>query len=324
MATFLACVAPLSVYAKPKETCIYIAADGQPKSVDDRYKIPYQFRSKAKCGPEAQNDYLAKPEEISLKGTVRKESMASSLGRIDLRWPRKLETLFGKTPQRAMADAASTVSRALKQGGFPAGLQTLDLDWSVVFMDEDVPESQVPNFLVTNCHPGWMTPPSNIYIVAQRVAAGCGSEVAVQHRVADAEMARVLLHEMGHTIEYLLLRGKGGVNKMRSEGFAAWFEGYSARYSTIVSRGEVEDFYLKVAKQSFRESPEKFEFSGSAADYGRASLYFKAIVDKFGVRRLMDVYDLIAAADVDFFVAAEKATSWNRDRFEKEIANFLK
>ena len=43
--------------------------------------------------------------------------------------------IFGRTPVRAMQDAAKSVSRALKKNAFPLELQRFDLDWDVVFMD---------------------------------------------------------------------------------------------------------------------------------------------------------------------------------------------
>ena len=48
---------------------------------------------------EGESYYMAQPEDVKLKGTVRKESISSSIGHIELRWPRKVELLFGRTPR---------------------------------------------------------------------------------------------------------------------------------------------------------------------------------------------------------------------------------
>ncbi len=266
---------------------------------------------------------LAAPKDIELKGNIRKEDMASAVGRIRLRWPRKVELLFGRTPQRAMAEAASATSRALKRAGFPTELQALDLNWEVVFMDEQLPEKQIPTFLVSNCHPAWMTPPSNIYVVAQRVAAGCGGAQTSKSSVADSQLAQVLMHEMGHAVEHQLLKNMFGSDRMRAEGFASWFEQYAAQFSSVVPSGATERYYLSLAKQSMLQQGPAFAFQGSAHDYARASMYFKAIQEKRGVRGIIDVYQRISKDRIDFFSAIERELNWNRQKIEKEIERIV-
>lgn len=306
-------------FAADEVICLYKAADGGMRQVNALSAIPPEFRSQAKCFSKSKREpQMAKPEEIELKGNLRSQNMVSPVGNIELRWPRAVERLFGRTPERAMADAAATLSRALKKGGFPYDVQTLNLEWKVVFMDETLPSAQIPATLVSNCHPGWMTPPANIYIASQRVAAGCGSSQRVNTGVADGQLARVLLHEMGHAVEFHLLGPGQTFDRMRAEGFASWFEQYSADLSAVIPRGEVRKEFLELARRALKRAPDYFEFKGSAEDYARASLYFSAIADRRGVSALMKVYDFMRTNGSDIFSAVSKTLMWNRQQLEKE------
>ena len=195
-----------NAWAAPEQICVYEAKDGSMQQALNRNKIPYDLRKSAKCYDPAQVNNMAAPQDIKLTGTIRTESMVSPVGKIDLRWPRSTEQLFGQTPQRAMSDAASAVSRALKQAGFPSAVQNLHINWNVVFMDENVPETQIPLYLVSNCHPAWMTPVANLYVVGQRVAAGCGGGKSPGSSVGDSQLAQVLIHELGHGVEHQILK----------------------------------------------------------------------------------------------------------------------
>jgi hypothetical protein len=127
-----------------------------------------------------------------------------------------------------MADAARTIARIISKPAFPAEVRRLKFDWQVIFMDGKLPETQIPEVLARSCHPGWMTPPANIYIVAQRVAGDCGGGQEQVPRVADSTLAAVLVHEIAHAIEYHLLGPAFGGDRMRAEGFATWFTDYAS------------------------------------------------------------------------------------------------
>ncbi len=259
----------------------------------------------------SSNDHLASPEEIKLGGSVRREEMNSPLGTISLRWPRTAETFFGRTPVRAMADAARTVSRVLKLSSFPSEVQNMNIKWNVVFMDENLPEGQIPTHLISNCHPGWMTPPGNIYIVAQRIAAGCGGGASSKSSVADSDLTEVLIHEMGHAVEALILKSKmygAPDSRLRAEGFATWFETYASQYSSILNQREIKSRTAKLALTSLNSSPKVFNFSGSAYDYARASMYFSTVEQKYGLRGISRLYlklqtsnnDLLGGINAEF------------------------
>lgn len=268
-----------------------------------------------------QRDYLAKPGEIELSGNVRREIINSPLGSISVRWPRKTESLFGRTPLKALSDAAQTVSKALSRGSVPTELQRLNLPWQVVFLDEDLPELQIPAYLISNCHPGWMTAPANIYIVAQRVAGGCQS-TRVGQGVADAELTEVLIHEMGHAVEHALLGQNFGNDRMRAEGFATWFANYASQFSSLLNRRVGDEKLKAAAKLAIQQSP-NFVFQGSYLDYQRAASFFRVIEDRKGATEVFAVEQLIAKTGSALMTAIEKRTSWNTQALDHEVRKYL-
>lgn len=273
----------------------------------------------------AWSQQLATPNEIKLVGSARSENLMSNVGSIKLRWPRSVEKLFGRTPQRAMVDAARTVSRALKHPGFSPEIQKLSIDWSVIFMDEGMPETQIPAYLLSGCHPGWMTPPANIYIVAQRVVFGCGSRRPLESGVADAELAQVLVHEMGHVVEYQILREVFYRDRGRAEGFATWFESFASEYSDLIRREQIKRTQLSLGRGLYKPDFDSSNFSGSAEDYIRASLAFHAIYDRRSISGIMQVYQLLLQEQrTDFSQAIQRALGWDYRRLNQEIERILR
>lgn len=315
---------PSLARAESDEFCIYVTPSGRIEQVATIDDVPARYRNNTKCFSSKQAEPMAKPEEIELEGTVRKEDIGTPIGKIQLRWPRKVEVLFGRTPQRALSDAARTVGRALKRSGIPTRIQNLSLTWEIVFMDEELPETQIPSYLVSNCHPAWMTPPANIYVVAQRVVAGCGNQRALEGKVADSRLAQILIHEMGHAVEHAILGKQFGNDRMRAEGFATWFEQYAAGFSSVVSPRTVKAEHLTMAKASFQASPDGFTFRGSGPDYARASLYFAAIAAKKNVGGIMNVYAAMIEKNLSFLAAIEATLDWNESRVLKEVQAALK
>lgn len=309
--------------AAPDELCIFRTEQGQVRQVNGRSSVPKEQRSTARCFPaKAASERLARPDEMTIDSLKRVEQFGTSIGNVWLSWPRKVESLFGRTPLRAVTDAMNTVSRAVKNGAFPSHVQKMKADWKIIFLDENLSEQQIPTRLISGCHPGWMTPPANIYIVAQRVAEGCGGG-RQRSSVADSMLARVLIHEMGHAVEYQLLKESMGMDRMRAEGFATWFEEFASSHSSVVSKRSVEQEHRTLAKLARRTVPGAFQFSGSPEDYARASLYFSAIERSRGLNGVMDVYELMGKKPVSLTEAIREELGWDEKRLEKEIEKVI-
>ena len=281
---------------------------------------------KTKAKPTEIGAKMVLPSAMELDGAERRVAMSSSLGPIDLRWERSVERLFGSTPERAVAEAAQSVKRAINRGGFPVAATKLSLKWDVVFFDENIPSGQVPTALITGCHPGWMTgdgKAAHIYIRARAVSAGCSGASSARSSVADVQLARVVIHEMGHGIEQAMLDGVGGTDRLRAEGFASWFEQYAAESSPSLRSEKIGEAFIKLATQRHKQDPGPFNFQGTAYDYAYASMYFRAIESRFGVRRVFEAYDVMKSDRIGFFEAIQKRFSWDRQRLEQEVLRLL-
>ncbi len=309
--------------SSPEDVCMYRDQNGAIQQVMGERKVPVEFRGTMKCFAAKQNTRLAAPKDITLKGTTREENMPSSLGRIQLRWPRVVETLFGRTPTKAMADAARAASRYIKKPGWPTEIRRLDLDFNVVFMDAELSSAEIPGNLVSNCHPGWMTAPANIYIVAQRAAAGCGGS-QVRKSEADARLAEVLIHEIGHAVEAALLAGSFGGERFRAEGFATWFEANASDESSVIRRGKIRNEHFATAKAYLRGKSGMPPFDGSAGGYATRSLLFHAIVKAKGVRGLMRVYETLREERLTFYPAVKKTLGWSQEKLEERALKLLR
>lgn len=235
----------------------------------------------------ATADNLRDPLAYSLGAQERRSEIATDLGVFTFKWSRASESFFGRNPERAVADAAQTVRKALIQATFPHALKTFSQPWSIVMLDEETARKQLSGSLASNCHPGWMVPPDNIYVVAERAAQYCGGR-EVPASLADRRLAQILIHEIGHALEFKLLGTEQTFDRMRAEGFAAWFEQFASEYSGIIPHGSVRQDYRKLL------TPEVFapqwQFAGSASDYARAALFFEFLERRRGVAGVMDLY----------------------------------
>lgn len=306
----------------PSEVCIYTTATGSIVQTNSRKEVPANFRNSAKCFVPKTAETMVAPAQIKLENNARKEDIVSALGPIQLRWARSVEGMFGRTPQRAMRDAAQAISRVLKQSGVPTEFSDLKLEWDVVFMDEEVPDKQIPLQLVTNCHPAWMVPTANVYVVAQRVLAGCSGNQARKSRIGDEQLIDILLHEMGHAIEFQLLGQQQDQDRALAEGFATWFAEYASRYSDVARGSNLYAIYKSAARQRLAQS--NLSFDGSMSAYALAAAPFHAIESRKGLRGVMQVYTLMREQGLPFETAVDKALNWNAKQLSLEIQNYLK
>ncbi|MCC6221843.1 MAG: hypothetical protein IT291_11445 [Deltaproteobacteria bacterium] len=316
-----------SYLASAEEVCIYRNEKGETFSSPSKRQIPHKYRRNATCGDKAKFNTLAAPTEIELEGSTRNVTIPSSLGSIEARWPRSAEKFFRMSPNKALATAANATAKAINQAGFRRRMQNTDLSWKVVFLDANMPETQIPFYLLQNCHPGWMTPPANIYIVAQRVARGCAGEQASDDSlhdksVADSGLAETVVHEMGHVVEHQLL-SSNSPDRLRSEGFATWFEIYAARLHGSLDRTSIEMRTNELASISIKSTPNNFYFQGSGSDYSRAAMYFLAVEKQGGAIAIANLYDVMNERKIDLFAAIHNTLHWNRTRLEAEVKSLL-
>jgi hypothetical protein len=168
-----------------------------------------------------------------------------------------------------------------------------------------------------------MTPPANIYIVAQRIAQGCSNR-SRGARVADSTLAQVMVHELGHAVEYNILEQHFGGSRMRAEGFAVWFTRFAAASSSMLNQREIIKDEFARARAHKRRFPKSFSFDGSAHAYARASMYQEVIVKRHGVSGLIKVYQKMKSDNLDFVSAIMATFGWSNSHIEKEIDNLLK
>lgn len=263
---------------------------------------------------------MRNPKDIELSGLERRASLSSPIGRIELRWTRESERLFGKTPERATIEAASSVAKALKQSSFPSSIKLLNINWQIVFLSKDLKGGQVPNMLLSNCHPGWMTPPANIYIASEQVAGGCGGKAPTPGKIADSQLARVLIHELGHAVEFALAPNLGG-DRARSEGFATWFEVFASRYSSLLDSGSLLNEQKFLARQ--RAGIADKRFLGSAADYSLAAVFFHLITENRTVSDLSRVYQQMSAERISFIQSLRKVMGWSEKQLDQKVKEFV-
>ena len=300
--------------ASAQSQCVYADEQGNILSAPSIKEVPSRFRSKAAC-KDSQPLSIPKADEVDLRGGVRSSSFGTPLGTMDVRWPRQVERCFGKSPSRAISEAASAVNRALRNGRFDEKMKYARRDWSLVLIDRASAVSQFPMQLSLGGHPGFMVPPNQIYIVVDFISPNCQPSGDV-----DALLTQVLLHEMGHVLEFSLLGESGfAADRKRAEGFAAWFEGYSSKFSSAIPRGRVQETYRTMVQSQSGVGSQ--QFSGSGQDYAIASLEFEAIVARKGVSGLMEVYETMSTSRCSFYDALYKKFGWDQEDLQREVKN---
>ena len=304
-------------------TCIYRRSSGRLVTVPSFADVPGKYRKGAMC---ATTPYIAKPKEISLDPSSAKASFLSSFGDVTLRWSREVEDLLGgKSPRSAMAEAIRHAERAIASSSFPDVLRKVQAKWQVVFMGADLPQGQIPHYLLSSCHPGWMTPPANIYIASQRIAKGCSDDSPLKGKeVSNATLIRVLLHEMGHALEYQLLKERFAGDTGRAEGFAVWFEHFASKTVPGLSEAEMSAQRCALLCARPQGSLGIANFRGTPGDYAAASIYFEAIASTFGISAIFRVYDRMILEELDFNSAAMKEFTWTYSARQRAFAREVK
>jgi hypothetical protein len=303
--------------AHAESSCIYLDNQGEMVRVRNAQAAPSEYRSRVVC-KEISLDEIATPEDLDVGKDARTASFTTDVGPMSVRWSRSIEKCFVSLPSRAVSEAAQAFNRAIKSGRFASDVKYARREWSLAFIDKTAAFSQFPIALSQGGHPGFMIPPNRIYIISDVVAPDCSRE-----QVADDVLTQVLLHEMGHVVEYLMLGEQNQLfDRQRAEGFASWFEQYSADFTGTIPRGSVRKQYEVLALNA--PSLAGRSFAGSAADYALAALPFQAIVQRKGISGLMKVYQSMREDRLPFYDAVERSISWNRAMLERQAQELLK
>jgi hypothetical protein len=271
----------------------------------------------------AQHPGFDSPDKVPLGGLVREDVFNSPLGPIHLRWTREVEKKFGRNPLRATMDAATAVSRVLRLGAMPTELQNFSVDWTIAFMDSLQENAKFPKVLFDLCHPGWMLPPAHVYIVGERIYAGCSGRRGSQE-VADELLSKVVVHELAHVVEFHYFGPERWRDRARKEGFARWFELLASKNSSLIDESSVRKTLFTDADRSFAGSMgHSFSFDGSAESYSRMASYFAWIESRYGLAEIFRIYEDIRNNDTQFFAAVEKRSMLSRERLDREVHAFV-
>jgi len=298
-----------------EESCVYVNEKGELEAVSNPSRVPRALRQRLVCKDKGIHEVVA-PEELKVGRDVRSTSFSTELGPMKVRWSQSIEKCFTTSPVRAVSEAAQAVNRALKNGRFTADLKYTRREWTLGFIDRTSAISQFPLALTLGQHPGFMIPPNRIYLVADLISPNCSS-----NEIADDILTQVLLHEMGHVVEYILLgERQGTTDHERSEGFAVWFEQYSADFATALPKGQVSAYYAALA----RSGNTRRAFSADPQGYANAGMLFQTIVERKGVAGLMKVYAAIREQQLPLDAAVEQALSWDRAAFDRQVQEYRK
>jgi hypothetical protein len=303
--------------AYAESSCVYLNNDGEMVRIRNSQAAPPEFRGRVIC-KDISPEEIAAPEDLNVGKDTRVASFTTDVGPMKVRWSRSIERCFSSAPSRAAGEAAQALNRALKTGRFDAEVKYARREWSLAFIDKASAFSQFPIALSLGGHPGFMIPPSRIYIITDFVAPDCSLPP-----VADQVLTQVLLHEMGHVVEHLMLGEQNDrFDRQRAEGFASWFEQYSADFADDIPRDSVRRQYESFARATPPLAGRSF--TGSAGDYAVASLPFQAIVYRKGISGLMKVYQSMRDDHLPFYDAVERGVGWNRATLDRQALELLK
>ncbi len=335
--------------------CTYEDDTGVYRTAETREKVPEEYRSSARCRKQStstttssnqsspaprskkeeaalrsllidlvkaeQDKSLRKPKDVRLFGEVQEEKVSTKLGMMQVRWSKESERYFRKSPVTTVGDVAFLISQALLHDGFAQYRRGFLSNWQIVFLSEHSLRGQVPADMIENCHPGWMTPPANIYIVADRIAGSCGAKKLGSYSTrADSMLFEVLLHEFAHAVDYRILEERFYFNRPRSEGFATWFQVYARtkssdlREEAIALRNGLNQFALNGFRSALTGRIDK-----EALQYGGGSMMYFALEERFGSAVVLRVHRRMVRDLLTFQQAVEQETGWDGRELTKAM-----
>lgn len=296
------------------QPCVYIDTNGGVTPVATIRNVPRAARKRVVC-KDKQVEEIVAPEKLNVGRDARTAEFSSELGVMKIRWARSMEKCFATPPARAVGEAAHAVSKALRSSRFISEVKYSRREWQLGFIDKTSAISEFPLALSIGQHPGFMVPPNRIYLISDTIAPDCSAK-----KTADEILVQVLLHEMGHVVEYILLGEQlAPIDRQRSEGFAVWFEQYSSQYTNVVPRGRIAAYYAALSRMRDFRQP----FAPDPVGYAHAGARFQTIVERKGVGGLMKVYAAIREQKISFDAAIEQSLGWKQQTFERQVAEYL-
>ncbi len=264
-----------------------------------------------------------RPQGLAIGTSEREERLITPLGEVHVRWSRGVEQYFDKNPKRAIVDAWSAAAKTLAQRGFPNQIRRADFSWQLIVVDEKQAQMGPNPVSANSCHPAWMTPPADIYVMAKLVATGCGSDLQ-SPEVATNELTSTLIHELGHAVEFRLMGKAFSENKRwHAEGFATWFETLAANFLPSSRRLARRSELLVRAKAALAPNWQPSAFVGTPEDYARSFALLAWIVDRYSVAKLLDIYELMTRKQRGFESAAAEVLGISMEKWVNETVTWL-
>lgn len=298
------------------EECIFVDDKNVIRSVDKRRLVPSKYRKIATCRAIKLDDVSA-PSSLDVGPKARTVSFGTTIGTMNIRWARELERCYSTSPSKAVGEASRAVSRALRASRLLSQITQKHRVWDIVLTDKTHAIRQVPRSIIVGKHPGFMLPPNKVYIVSDFISPAC-----IEKPIQDELLLQVLLHEMGHVIEYILLGEPATMNnRERGEGFATWFESYSSGFSKAVDETRVRSALLRLRLHAEAGDSED-SFNGSAMDYARAAMPFFLVVSKKGTGGIARLYQEIRQNQTSSHQAIRKIFGWSPNAYRKQLESF--
>jgi hypothetical protein len=299
------------------DSCVFIDDTNTIRSVDSLSLVPRRYRKAATCKDIRVGEVIA-PHSMDVGRLAREVSFGTSLGTMHVRWARDLERCYRATPSKAIAEAARTVRQALRVSKLYSEVGQKHRTWDFVLTDRLHALSQVPTDIIRGRHPGFMLPPNRVYILSDFIAQNCQ-----ENPISDRLLAQVLLHEMGHVVEYILLGEPASMsNRERGEGFATWFEHYASEFSKTIGKDRVSENLRKLGTQNQVAQVRKGSFNGTALDYARAAMPFFLLVSKKGTGGVARLYRDARIKQIPLHEAVRNVFGWSDATYRTKLNRF--
>jgi hypothetical protein len=255
------------------------------------------------------------------RGRVREFELNSNLGPALLLGQDGVDAALVHGEKGAVAEALSRAYQAMLNADFPPELTAINFPWRIVLLN-GIPRPLHSSMLSSSqCHAAWMGPPATIVVALDRLNPRCYGQMGVGRSKKDA-LIGILLHEIGHAVEFRLMgRSFGRRQRWHSEGFAQWFELFvsgSLKGDDVLAQQKKSQ-----ASRSYNARWRGELFRGTKKDYLASWSYFSAMVESHGLEGLFAVYQLMDEENLSFSEAAEKQLGLNQLVWGQAVAEFL-